>query len=78
MHVLHIHPTSATPPQSQQSIAQLARDLGVDFRSENLAMTCVRLAREIQSLRFRLALVEAEIRQPLWRRVLTKIAGESK
>lgn len=75
MDVLHLYPKSSTPPMRQTTVAQLARDLGVDFRPESLQLTCIRLAREVESLRFRVALVEEELRRPLWRRVADRLTG---
>lgn len=70
--IVFIHPGTKpqTPPTT--TISQMARDLGVDFRPESLQLTCLKLAREVESLRFRVALVETELRTPLWRKIILR------
>jgi hypothetical protein len=73
--VIHIHTSGPTKPA--RSVAQLARHLGVSFAPNDLQLSVVKLAREIESLQFELQLLRHELRQPLWKRAIDRFKGSS-
>jgi hypothetical protein len=76
MHILRIHEHG--PQRPNRSVRQLAEHLKLDFAPANLPLSMVALARRFEELEFRVALLEHELRRPLWRRVLAKVGGGAK
>lgn len=66
------------PTKPARSVAQLAKHLGVSFAPNDLQLSVVKLAREIESLQFELALLRHEVRRPLWRRAVDRLKGEAR
>lgn len=69
---------SGEPVKPNRSVAQLAKHLGVSFAPNDLQLSMVKLAREIESLQFEVELLRHEVRRPLWRRAVDRLKGESR
>jgi hypothetical protein len=55
--VIHLH-DRAPPPPPQASVADVARDLRVDFRPASLQLSVVRLAQHVHELQARITELE--------------------
>ena len=69
---------SGEPVKPNRSVAQLAKHLGVTFAPNDLQLSIVKLAREIESLQFEVELLRHEVRRPMWRRAVDRLKGESR
>lgn len=65
------------PTKPNRSVAQLAKHLGVSFAANDLQLSVVKLAREIESLQFEVQLLRHELRRPLWRRAVDRLKGSA-